>query len=372
MACDYNIRFAENNFAPESTYTFSSELSAFPFTNALDPLRSKVWRPSGQFLIDATNDQLYYNDGADQTISISQGSYTTPELLASQITTDSAGAITCTYDTAEYKFILTFAASVTLQVTNTTNSIWDTIGFLTSVDLTDSSFTSDEQRNHTSEYCVFDTGFNTYVTFVSFISLIGPLGEVFSFSPSATLTVSANNVDLWASPPLQTTFTADDFGVMGFVSDLFDDTDYRYWRLEIVDKTNPAGPNGLEISNIYVGDHITTESRNLSSGFENGIIDSSISDKSDDGTEYFDVKDQYETLNNIGLRFISKDDRLTLKSMFRKMGTRSPLYVSIDPKLDISDEITEFTKYVTFETSPTFSHVKHDIFSVSFAFKEVI
>ena len=43
------IRFSENNFAEtiSASVTKSSELTSFPFSNAINKFRSKVWKTQG-------------------------------------------------------------------------------------------------------------------------------------------------------------------------------------------------------------------------------------------------------------------------------------------------------------------------------------
>ena len=60
------IRFCDNNLAEliSASIDYSSQLTAFPFSNAINKFRSKTWKPSGNFTIDSTNKYLYINDGS--------------------------------------------------------------------------------------------------------------------------------------------------------------------------------------------------------------------------------------------------------------------------------------------------------------------
>ena len=70
MTRNANVRFMDNNYAEliSASITYSSQLAAFPFSNAVNKFRSLVWKPSGHFLIDSTNQELYINDGAPKTV----------------------------------------------------------------------------------------------------------------------------------------------------------------------------------------------------------------------------------------------------------------------------------------------------------------
>ena len=87
---NHRCRFAANNFIKNlasAKTLYSSQLSTFPFSNTQSDIRSKVWKPSGYFLIDSTNKYIYIDDGTGKIIDITESStaYTTPELLATEI-----------------------------------------------------------------------------------------------------------------------------------------------------------------------------------------------------------------------------------------------------------------------------------------------
>lgn len=370
-----NIRFMENNFAEliSASITKSSELTAFPFSNAINKFRSLVWKPSGLFEITSSNCTLYINDGTNKTVTITTGNYTTPDLLAAEIQTKlnaSSANWTVQYDTltGDYRFKISNTGSVTLRLSQTSNAIWNTIGYTTSADIVSTSFFATEQRNHTSEYCIFDMGYSAEILFFSVIS---PLDEVFSISNSATITLEASNLNQWSSPPLSITLTRNDFGIYQFL-DHITDTKYRFWRFKIVDKYNPRGPEGISIGHIYIGDYITLDSRSVKKEFSKKVVDNSEQVQSENGTLYFNRKPKYTSFSSLVIPYIPRSDKDTLEQMFFNLGKTTPFFISLDPTLMISDELSEFTKYVVFTEEPNFQHVFSDKFDMTLQLKELL
>ena len=371
------IRFCQNNFAALTglSVDYSSQLTAFPASNAYSvKFRSKVWKPSGCFVITASsNDKLYINDGSNKEITLTAGEYTTPALLASHIQTQlnaSSANWTVSYSTTAYKFTISNTSSYTLRFSQTSAAVWDDIGYTGSSDVTATSWLADEQRNHTSEWIRFDLGYNANI---KALFIIGALDDVFTISESATITLKANNIDFWDSPPYSQSLTRLDGGIFQFLDDTSDtDTGYRYWKIEIIDRTNPLGPEGLVFGHIYLGDYITLTSRNIQRGFTKTLYDPSIITESEEGALYFDEKSKYEKFDNMQMIHLDKDDRDTLNKMFRDLGKHTPFYLSIDPTGAFSNYLDELTKYVHFNSSPSFKHVNAGRFIMNMSFREVL
>lgn len=370
-----NIRFMENNFAELITASVmvSSELAAFPFSNAINKFRSLVWKPSGHFEITTSNQALYINDGSDKTVNITVGDYDTPDDLATQIQTDLNAASanwTVQYDTltGDYRFKISNSGSVTLRLSQTTNSIWDTLGYTTSLDLVGTSFYADQQRNHTDEYCIFDMGYNAEMLF---FAAIGPLEEIFSITSSAMVTLEGSNLNQWNAPPFSVTLSQGPRGIYEFL-DNNDDTSYRFWRFRIVDRLNPNGPEGISIGHIYIGDYITLTSRSIQRNIGKKLIDPSDVLIAENGALYFNKKPKYTSITNLKISYIPRDDKDILEQMFSDLGISTPFYISLDPTLQISNELSEFTKYVVFDSEPSFDHVFADKFDMSFQIKELL
>lgn len=370
-----NIRFCDNNFAAliSPSIDYSSQLTAFPFTNALNPFRSKLWKPSGCFVITAANNLIYINDGSDKTVTLTAAKYATPALLATHIQTQlnaASSGWTVTYLSVaeEYRFRFARTSTATLRLSQTTNAAWDTLGFIGAVDMAGTSITAHEQRNHTSEYAVLDMG---YQANIQFFAAIGPMQNVFPISTAAVIKLYANNLNEWDAPPLSITLTRVNGGIFLFFDD-YPDTRFRYWKLEIVDKYNPLGPEGLSFGHIYIGDYTSVTSRNVNRGFQKVIDDPSRVLESENGALYFDKKTKVALLDSLEMGFLPRAGKDDLEKLFQKLGCTTPFYLSIDPTNEITDSIDELTKYVVFDEPPTFQHINYDRFTFSFKIREVL
>lgn len=368
-----HVRFAENNFAELITPSieYSSQLSAFPFSNCINRFRSKLWKPSGNFTVTDSNNKLYINDGTNKTITLTNANYATPALFATHVQTQlnaSSSNWTVTHTTGSYRFLITHTGSATLRLSQTTNSVWDTMGYMGITDITGTSFPADDQRNHTSEYCVFDVGYQADITF---FAVIGPLQYIFPISNTATVTLKANNLDQWDIVPLSITLTRTDSGIFKFLDDIVDNR-FRYWRFEYEDKRNANGPSGVSIGHIYLGDYLTLENRNISIGFDKQLVDPSNSKESENGALYFDRRTKFSTFSNLTLQYLERSDKDMMEDIFNRLGIYTPFYLSLDPQMAISDSAGEFTKYVTFESPPDFSHIIFDKFNMQMNFREQV
>lgn len=378
------IRFMTNNLASlnKNSLTFSSETTGFEAVNALDEFRSNTWKAAGHFEISdgsatydgAQNDQLYINDGSNKTVTITAGQYSTAAALATQIQTDLNAASsnwTVSYDSAggSYKFTIANSGSVTLRLSQTTNAIWDDLGYTSTTDQVGTSFPANEQRNHTSEYLRFDMGYQAEMTF---IGVIGDVAGSFGLSSQATVTLKGNNIDAnWSSPDFSTTLTVTDKGIYTW-NDTNSDARYRYFRFEYEDKYNSiAGPN-IEIGSLYLGSYQCLLNRNFTQGFGDTLVDPSVASESEAGVRYFDKRTKYTVLSNIDIPFMDETDKEEFKDVFNTVGTTTPFYVSLDPLTNFSNDITDFTKYVVFDSSPTISNSGSCRWSTNFTLREVL
>ena len=80
------MRIIDFNFADETngvTVTGSSQQASFPANNLGKQSPSRVWRSSGTFVIDATNNKIDFLEtggGPEITATLNFGSYTPSEL----------------------------------------------------------------------------------------------------------------------------------------------------------------------------------------------------------------------------------------------------------------------------------------------------
>lgn len=373
------MRIMDNNLGElaDAGISFSSEQTAYPATNAVTRFRNEQWRAKGNFTLDSTNTALYITvDAVSTTVALTAGNYNYETLashISTRLNTDSSGW-TCSYDFSggTFKYTIGRASSATLNFSSTTNAVWNTIGYTGSTDEAADSFVADQQRNHTDEYLQFDLGYAGEI--LAFFA-IGTLDEVFSVSSDATILLKANNLnDNWDSPPLQIDLNTykTDSGIYTFIDSLLTDTRYRFWRFHIFDRFNAIGPEEcIKVSNLYLGDYTTLSDFNINNSFQKVTVDESVRSQSEGGSIYFDEKTKYTLFQSIGYGFIDKTARKTLESLYNRLGTTTPVYVSLDPNLKISDQLEDLTIYCVYNNSPVMSHVIYDKFNYSIEFREV-
>lgn len=375
-----NIRICENNLGELAAAGLSvaSFQTSFPVANATSRFRNKQYKSMGNFTIDSNNSAMYIKIGSDQTtVELTADNYNYSTLashISSQLNTDSSGW-TASYDLSggTYKFSFTCDQNATLLLSETTNAVWDTLGFTGSTDLSNVTFTADEQRNHTNEFIQFDLGYAAEVT--SFFC-IGSLDEYFSISSDATVLLKANNIDDdWTTPPVSIDLNTyrTDRGIFLFIDSLLSDYGYRFWRFHIEDKSNPLGPEeSVKVSHIFLGDYITLENRNIQNGFTKKVVDPTVRQESVAGSLYWDTKTKYTLLESMGYTQIDKDDRETLENLWNRIGTQTPFYISVDPNLQVSKQLDDLTLFCVYNDEPVMQHVIADRFNYSLSFREII
>lgn len=369
-----NLRWWDNNGFTQTAYdasrvSYSSSKSGFTGENAVKDLRTQVWRPGGNFDITTSNNKVYIES---TTATITVGSYTYSTLateIQTQLNTADSGW-TVTYSTTTLKFTLAASGSKSLDLSSDTNAIWDTIGYVGSMDRSGTSFEADEIRIHTSEWIKIDFGLSFSMTCAGIIS---PLASTFPLTSSATVTLEANSTDSFTSPPFSQEISRYDRGVFGFIDDLYSEVNrtYRYALLRIEDRLNPLGPEGIEISRVYIGDHTTTTS-NVGSGFSKPIVDPSTVQRSESGAAYFQEKTKYQAIRSANYGLIEQADRVALEQLYQDHGKTKPLWLSVDPSAAVSVDVSEFTFYGHFESDPNIQNLFRDKWSWQFNFREAV
>lgn len=370
----YNrARFANNNQLtdlPASSATYSSQQSAFPYSNIQNDARYLVWKPAGNFTITTSNQKLYINDGGNKTATIAAGNYI-PATLATAVAT-ALNAVsanwTCTYSTTTRAFTIGHTGSATLRETQTTDAAWDTLGFTQGTDHSGTSFVADHSRNHTHESVVWDFG-GTVAG--DFFAVIGQINEVFTISDIATISLKANSVNNFTSPAFTATLTRTPDGIFAF-NDGTASPNYRYWEFKFIDRENTVGPTGFSIANIYLGDYDTLTQTNVARGFQKNLVDLSVVSRSRAGSSFFREQAKYWSFQSMEIQNMTEDERTTFQDFFQLYGQHSPFYFSLDSSGVVSSSINELTKFVRFSGQPRFDHVVRDVYSMSFSLDEVV
>ena len=364
-------RFMNNNLCCSATLSASSEAVGFSVDNLKDENRTKCWKAAGNFEITSSNENLYIDDGAPKTVAITNGQYVTGSALAAKIETDlnaASSGWSVAYSTSTYKFTISHATA-TLKLTLTTDAIWDSIGYTGAADVVLSgALLADEVRIHTTEYIDVEAGVSGWD--VGFIGMITSLGQVMSMSDGSTTTIKANNIPVWTSPPLELSFERNDQGYLKFLSE---GTQYKYWRIEINDRTNPSGPSAVSACYLYVGNYLTFTTTNVARGFSKQLVDPSDIQEAQSGRRFFNQRTLYETWNNLSIQLPERSERLAFEQFVYDFGLTNPFFFSIDPGLAISDDLVELTKFVYFDPLPSIDHQFLDRFNIQgFSVREVV
>jgi len=368
------IRWCNNNLteAADTTVTVSSEQALFPASNLQIPQRYKPWSPSGNFVVSSvsTKNEIYINDGADKTVTITPSSYTPSQLateIATQLNTVSS-LWSCTYTGSRFT-ISRSSGTATLRFSGQPLIMWESIGFLSTTDRSGLlSYSAEEIRIHSYETVDWDLGAQRPITFFSIIS---KKSEQFTLSTSAVLTLRGDNIPpvIGTTAAFERIVTVGDEGVFEFLDDTAD-TSFRYWQLVVQDKTNPLGSTALKFGVIYLGDYLTLSARGLARGFTKKKIDPSLKNTAESGAVYYKIKNKYWTFTGLSTQYLKDADRKDLEQFFEDVGNHAPFFISLDPTLCVSTKLSELTKYVRFEGDPSLVHVKTDTYSMGFNVRE--
>jgi hypothetical protein len=368
VTTNYRVRFCENNIASSTYLTdYSSQNSTYPASNVFDINRSKKWVSNFCFVIDASNNKIYINDGINKTITLTSNKYSANS-LATHITTQlnaSSANWTCSYNSTTYLFTIANTGSVTLRLSQTTSSTWNILGYLLPTDQIGTSFVGQAPRIHSEEYFHFDF---QVARPVDFVALISPIDEEFGISQGATITLEGSNLGFWAPPAMSVNIPVTELGAFKFIDD--QTSSYRYFRLRIFDPMNTTGK--VSFSHLYLGDYETISDRNVNIGFDMTEIDPSKISDAMSGKRYADEDIKYTVMNALGINNIELVDRDKLYRMWSKLGLTKPFYISLDPTECVSTSIKDLTKFVYFNSQPSFVHIIYKIWSTSFSVREVI
>lgn len=203
---------------------------------------------------------------------------------------------------------------------------------------------------------------------LGFIGMVGKGNQPFFISATGTITLEANNLDEFTSPPLSVEIPITDLSAIKFLDEI-EDTRYRFIKITIDDSLNP---NPIEIGHLYLGSYLTLEKRNVANGFTKAITDPSTEQESISGALYFDERNRYFRFNDLFIGIMLRDDRLELEQFFYDVNTTQSFFMSIDPILCISNELDEFTKFVKFAAEPRIDNVKNDMFNFAYNVRENI
>lgn len=371
------VRIFDDNFSDLATITSSSEQAAFPLTNAFNAQRrSRVWRSNGYWNVTSSNNTIIFreNTGVDLTATVAVGAYTSTSTFYAAIKSafEAAGARTYTVSqdsTTLRTEIANDGGSTVFEIywSNVSTTMGELLGYDTDTDDTGSyTYTADALVIHTSEWVTWDFGLSSNP---KAFALIGSRNESLQISPSATLTLSGNETNVWTSPTAQINLTYDDKviysvnenGLWGSSGSL------RFARLEITDKDNANGY--VQVGSLYLGDYFDATRGAVQFPFASQYVDRSITTFSEGGQSFSDIREKTEvfTIQWFGL---TTSERESIDSIWNDFGTSLPFFIQFDPNANFYSTVNKSIRYVKFQAEPRVELVSPGVFSCSMVLRE--
>lgn len=361
---DFNYAFQD-----ETDITVSSESTDFPSSNLKKYFRSKVWRTTGNFDIDATNNKIDLREslgGPVITATVASGTFT-PVALAAAIKTAleaaSVDTFTVTYSTTTGKWTIASSGSyLDLLFSSGPNALVAApIGF-GSNDYTGAvTYTGALIALHTSEWVVFDLQTAEEIdSFAMVFDRVLSLG----LTNEAVITLQASATNVWSAPPVSITTTLDE--VHESITYFFaSPEEYRYWRVKIVDPKNPA--LFVEVPKIVLGSKVAL-SRLPQTGFQLSFRDTSRVTATEYGHEYVDVYPIRKRLD-FNVRFLDDADQELLYASYLQTGVVVPIAVCIDSQECAFDKDAMFV-YGKYQPSRQYNHLIRDLMDTQISIEE--
>jgi hypothetical protein len=364
------MRFMANNFLETgyASLTYTSAAPGYSFADCLDSKqRTKVFKFGGRFLIEAgVNDKIYLNGN---TYVVPAADYPTAAALIASINSAIGGSVLFTYTGNE--FVITGSTGpVTINTSQVTEAIWETIGFTTGADLGPFIAGQQTQANMVRihwpyEEVEVDFGYNAQI---GFIGMITDLAEEFKMPLGAEITILGNTVYDFTAPSLNQTIPVYKTGAFKFIDDI-DDSVWRYVKIRIKCPTASAHP---EMGYFYVGDYSTLPERNISTGFESTYDDNSLLSRADEGQIYANDRMPVRVYSSLDVGVSRPEVGAFLKNLYKKKQLSIPFFVALDPLSYLSDSFDEHLALVRFTNPPKHKHVIRNLFEISFELREAI
>lgn len=371
-----DVRLVDYNYAFDSSVgiTGTSENSEFPASNLAVFSRSKVWKSSGYFKITSSNNKINFKDsggGSELTATLLAGEYT-PTTLATEIASKmllvSGATYTVSQSATTGRWTIATSGSYLSLLTNTgtdlATSTLTALGFDSASDHTGATtYTAADIALHTEEGVVFDL--RTQSGIDTFAIIIDPmLGN--NLSANASVYVQASQTDSWTSPSVSQALTySQEFQTW---THFFTTTQtYRYWRVKIVD---PSNPNlSVELHKVVLGLSLGL-TRNPEIGFKYSIKNQSKQEVNEYGYNYTDVYPDKRAFE-FNLNLFEDADLVILEQSYKSFGNAAPVFFAIDTAGALFDK-NQLTIYGLMRGDLNFNHQIIDRFSSTIQIEEFL
>lgn len=356
------MRLISYNYSqlPETAITTSSSNINFPASNIKHEHRSKEWRSTGNFVINATNKTIIFDEGSGNiTANLIEGTYSVSSLLAEiKSKMDGAGtqAYTISFSESLFLWSISAPASFTLRGTGTING---TLGF-NPVDILGTTVTAARPAIHTEEHILFDL--KTTEEIDSVVLMWGK--DQYNLSSTAELRIQASATSNFTAPAIDQVLTFNNS--FELASHYFSTPQsYRYWRVVIKDAANPTGYVNLGVVILGVQESLD----NPENGFSFTQTDNTNITRTDFGQEYADT---YPITSQLSMDFTVMDYAIAEKFilLYQRLGIRSPVFVALDPDGTVFNKDC-FSIYGKFRGSLTQKHTFQALFDNGLTIQEI-
>lgn len=376
MSC---VLVIDSNLIDERvSFAYSSQLTAYPASNALDVnRRRKVWRSAGFWKIETGSNTLVIRDavaGADLTATVAIGTYATDALFFAALKTaleavsDSTFTITrdATTNAIKITAVLAGAASAFLIRGAAAGSanFAPIIGFA----LTNISgalfYIADVVKIHTSEFLQFDFGFPVSPTAVLGFA---DKNRTLRISLDAVITLKGNLTNDFTTPLVSEVLTVADYAI-GLADPLgIGGTACRHWQVEIIDPSNAFGY--VELGALIIGTHAVLTRGSADFPLDADDTDLSQQEFSEGGQLVTSKRAQTQSIDIFwnGLDGASLE---ILAGIFETYGTHSVFAVILDGEDAFSTEILLWSKLVRMAGAPRKKLVSSNNWQVNWNLRE--
>lgn len=173
-----------------------------------------------------------------------------------------------------------------------------------------------------SEWIKFDLGSAVSLT------CLGMFG--FNLTSSATVTLQANSIDDWTTPPFDQTLTLvtdTDGNVLERLVHFPSTSAYQYWRVTFADASNSDGY--IEVGRIKAGSYYEP-SRNFREDFSVAFVDPSQGEEQPGIVGTWRERTIFRQAS-VSFEFMSETQFREFETLYRKVGKRKPIIVALDP-----------------------------------------
>jgi hypothetical protein len=353
------------NFLDEAlSASASSADSSYPASNVYNlERRRKTWRSAGYWKVVSGSNTIVFrevNAGADLTATVAAGAYSSDSAfrtaVAAALTAASThgATYTCTRDTTTNMLKLTQSASGTASAFQirgpSATALLTAMGFDSSLNQTGAIvYYADELKIHTEEFFLWDLGAPGQPTG---LIAVGDRNSPLNISPGATVKLMGSPTNSWDAPAETFTLTLRDF-LLGYLNAdgiaQSNTAGYRYWKLQIIDASNPDGY--VELGAIFLGTHVSLDRGAPAFPYASKEVDNSLIDFSESGQTWVGKKPGTK-IHTVEWEKLTSADAEALEDVWDTYGKHSSFFIALDPSGAFTVDGTERTRLVKFSDEP--------------------